>query len=68
MFANKSTRDVREAKAADEWRKAKKSLRASGRVLFWLFLIAAAVFIYFSGERAGFLACRSNKPEVTSTQ
>lgn len=61
MFASKDVRDKREADAAAEWVKAKAALRSFRRWLAWLALIVLFTFVYFAGERSGFIACRQGR-------
>jgi hypothetical protein len=58
----------RGAKAAEEWRLAKQSLRRARRVLKYVLLILALIFAYFAGDLGARLDCLANRPEVTSTQ
>jgi hypothetical protein len=68
MFASREAREEREIAAAEQWKKAKANWRRV-RLVLWLILAAIlAALIYFAGELSGFVACRSERPEVTSTR
>ena len=61
MFASKETRDKREADAAAEWIKAKAVWRRIGKAAKLIGLLCLLVFVYYAGERSGFLACKTSR-------
>ena len=66
----RSIRETREIRAAADWAAGKRKICGCGFGCLALIALAVAVFIYFAGEFAGYIAGKrfcSDRPEVTST-
>lgn len=56
MFADRETAELRAAKAAEQWQKAKRVWRRAGLVLLLMALTLAAFIIYAAGLGSGYAA------------